>query len=309
MDEQTKRREQAAVLTLAAHAAGQWHLISHLLDESTTATGACFGNLSRVEMRELLSAALDGKPITTDEIDRNEALIEKVVSRGDKLVTVLDDDYPSNLRLVYDRPPFLFVRGQLVPEDDARAIAVVGTRSASPEGVEQADRLARGLAERGVTVISGLAKGIDTTAHRGALAVDGRTLAVMGTGIEKVYPAENAELAEQIVASGGALVSQFWPDNPPTRYRFPMRNRTMSGLALGTVVVEASHTSGARMQARIALEHGKRVFLVRDLVTREAWTRSRTFLGHPGVTIVDDVGDVLDVIEQLPQPDSQLTIA
>jgi DNA processing protein len=307
MDQQTNRREQAAVLTLAAHAAGQWHLISRLLAESSSATGISFGDLSGFETPELLDEALDNMPITIEELERNEAMIERMARQGDRLITVLDDDYPANLALVYDRPPFLFVRGQLLA-DDAHSIAVVGTRNASPEGLAQAGRLARGLAERGITVVSGLAKGIDTAAHRGALAVSGRTVAVMGTGIERVYPAENTELAEEIVASGGALVSQFWPDSPPTRYRFPWRNRTMSGIALGTVVVEASHTSGARMQARIALEHGKRVFLLRDLVTREAWARSRTFL-QPAVTIIDDVSDVLDVVEGIPQPNSQLTLA
>jgi DNA processing protein len=303
MEERTIRREQAAVLALAAHAAGPWHLISRLLDESPSAIGICSGGLTGFETPELLGKALNEVPITTDEIDRNEALIESVKSWA-RLITVLDDDYPSNLRLVYDRPPFLFVRGEI---GNARAIAVVGTRSASVEGIEQADRLARGLAEREVTVVSGLAKGIDAAAHRGALAAGGRTVAVMGTGIERVYPAENADLAEQIVASGGGLVSQFWPDNPPTRYRFPMRNRTMSGLALGTVVVEASHTSGARMQARIALEHGKRVFLVRDLVTHEPW--AQRYLDHPAVTVVADAAEVLDVLDRLVQPSPQLTLA
>jgi DNA processing protein len=304
MEERTIRREQAAVLTLAAHAAGPWHLISRLLNESPSAIGICSGSPSGFETPELLAEALDDVPITSEEIDRNEALIEAATSRGDRVITVLDDDYPANLRMVYDRPPFLFVRGGLLR---GRAIAVVGTRSASPEGIEQADRLARGLAERDVTVLSGLAKGIDAAAHRGALAVGGHTVAVMGTGIDRVYPAENADLAEEIVASGGALVSQFWPDNPPTRYRFPMRNRTMSGLALGTVVVEASHTSGARMQARIALEHGKRVFLVRDLVLREAWAQRH--VGHPAVTVVDDVNDVLAVLDGLALPSAQLTLA
>jgi DNA processing protein len=303
--ESASRREQAAVLTLAAHARGPWHLVSQLLDEAPSAIDLCSGQRSGFETPQLLDEALDDKPIGVEELDRNEALIAACVDEGSRLLTALDDDYPHNLRLVYDRPPFLFVRGRLDP-DDARAIAVVGTRSASDAGLEQADRLARGLAERDVTVVSGLAKGIDATAHVGALASGGRTIAVMGTGIRKVYPREHAELAEQIVASGGALVSQFWPDSPPTRYRFPMRNRTMSGLALGTVVVEASSTSGARMQARVALEHGKRVFLVRDLVTREAWTNR--YRDHAGVTVVSDVGDVLDVIDRLAEPVSQLTL-
>ncbi len=219
---------------------------------------------------------------------------------------MLDDAYPSNLRMVYDRPPFLFVRGRLEP-GDTLALAVVGTRSASEAGLQEADGIARGLVERGITVVSGLAKGIDAAAHEGALAAGGRTIAVIGTGIQLVYPREHADLTERIVASGGAVVSQFWPDSPPTRFRFPMRNRTMSGLALGTVVVEASHTSGARMQARIALEHGKRVFLVRDLVTHEPWAQK--YRDHAGATEVASVDDVLEVVERLDEPVAQLTLA
>jgi DNA processing protein len=183
---------------------------------------------------------------------------------------------------------------------------VVGTRAASAEGLRQAEHLGHELVARDVTVISGLAKGVDAAAHEGTLAAGGRTIAVMGTGIERIYPREHAELAERIVESGGALVSQFWPDSPPTRFRFPMRNRTMSGMALGTVVVEASGTSGARMQARIALEHGKRVFLVSGLVTRETW--AQRFLERPGATEIGDVDEVLGVIDALERPVKQLTL-
>jgi DNA processing protein len=264
------------------------------------------GRLSGFETPELLGAIdTEALPIEAAELDRNVELIEELEADSVRLMTVLDDDYPLNLRLVYDRPPFLFVRGRIEPTD-VLAIAVVGTRSASEPGLEQADRLARGLCERGVTVVSGLAKGIDAAAHAGALAAAGRTIAVMGTGIKIIYPREHAELAERIVASGGALVSQFWPDSPPTRYRFPMRNRTMSGLALGTVVVEASYTSGARMQARIALEHGKRVFLVEGLVTREKWTER--YHDHVSVSVVSSVDGVLDVIDRPPGQAEQLTL-
>jgi DNA processing protein len=301
------RREQAAVLALAAHARGQWHLVSRLIGEAGGALAVAEGRLSGFETPELLEALDEGAlPIAADELDRQAALIDELAGEGVRLLTVLDDDYPRNLRLVYDRPPFLFVRGRLEAAE-TRAIAVVGTRAASTAGLEQADRLARGLADRGVTVVSGLAKGIDAAAHEGALAAGGHTVAVMGTGIRLVYPKEHAGLAERIVESGGALVSQFWPDSPPTRYRFPMRNRTMSGLAIGTVVVEASHTSGARMQARIALEHGKRVFLVRGLVTDEKW--AQRYRDHAGASEVSSVDDVLDVVDRIEQPVAQLTLA
>jgi len=300
-------REQAAVLALTRHARGQWHLISRLVSETGSALAVAQGNLSGFETPELL-AGLDRQalPITPEELDEQTLLIETLGAKGVQLVTVLDDGYPWNLRMVYDRPPFLFVRGQL-DDGDVRAVAVVGTRNASDAGLREADVMARGLVEHGVTVVSGLARGIDAAAHEAALAAGGRTIAVIGTGIERVYPAEHAELTERIVAAGGAVVSQFWPESPPTTFRFPMRNRTMSGLALGTVVVEASGKSGARMQARLALEHGKRVFLVRDLVTNEPW--AQRYRDHAGATEVGSVADVLEVIERLSEPVAQLTLA
>jgi DNA processing protein len=307
MGREADRREQAAVLALCAHARADWHLIAQLVEEAGSARRLAEGQLSGFETPELLAALKqDALPISADELARHEQTIAQAEREGAALVTVLDDGYPTNLRAVYDRPPFLFVRGRLEP-DDERAIAVVGTRSASNEGLQQADHLARELAARNVTVVSGLARGIDTAAHEGALAAGGRTIAVMGTGIQLVYPRENAELAGRIVESGGALVSQFPLGAPPTRFRFPMRNRTMSGLALGTVVVEASGKSGARMQARIALEHGKRVFLVSGLVTRESW--AQRYRDHPGATEVRSVDDVLEVVEELEQPAEQLTLA
>jgi DNA processing protein len=128
----------------------------------------------------------------------------------------------------------------------------------------------------------------------------------MGTGINTVYPARHSELAERIVESGGALVSQFWPDAPPTKWSFPMRNVVMSGMGVGTVVVEASKTSGAKMQARLALEHGKRLFLVNTLVLREEW--AQRYARHPGTTVVESVDDVVDVLAALARPVDQLVL-
>src|SRR5262249_2922311 len=151
-------------------------------------------------------------------------------------------------------------------------------------GRRRAARMARLLAANGVTVLSGLARGIDTAAHQAALDAGGRTVAGLGTGIRRIYPPENPELAEQIVERG-ALVSQFWPDTPPTTYGFPRRNVTMSGMGQGTVVIEAASTSGAKMQARLALEHGKKVFLVHHLVTEQPW--ARRYLERGAVVVQD----------------------
>jgi len=300
-----ERREAASVLALAAHTRRAWHLLAQALEEAGTAHHLAAGIRSGLEP-PALHEALEPVVIQEEELRETEGLIEELARDGVSLVTVLDEAYPANLRLVYDRPPFLFVRGEL-RDKDRRAIAVVGTRNASEQGLREADQLARGLAERGVTVLSGLASGIDTSAHLATLNAGGRTIAVIGNGIAaSVYPRENARLAEEIVESGGAVVSQFLPHAPPRQENFRLRNRTMSGLALGTTVVEASGKSGARMQARIALEHGKRVFLVRDLVTREDW--AQRYIEHPGTTVVEHADEVLGVLDAIESQAEQLSL-
>jgi DNA processing protein len=227
------------------------------------------------------------------DLDQPRTRAEEEIARARdvdaSLVTVLDDAYPANLRVIYNPPPFLFYRGR-IERADVRSVAVVGTRQASEEGLRSARKMARLLVEADVTVLSGLALGIDAAAHEEALASGGRTIAVLGTGILRSYPKENAELAERI-ATSGALVSQFWPSQPPTRYNFPRRNVVTSGLSQGTVVIEASKTSGAKMQARLALEHGKRVFLVRRLVTSQPWAQK--YVRDRGAIEVTSVDDVL----------------
>lgn len=238
---------------------------------------------------EAIRSALSQWPTLVSEAERE---IEKAQTVDARLVTVLDEDYPTTLRLIFNLPPFLFVRGEFA-ETDLRSVAVVGTRDASTDGVKRSGRMARLLVERGVTVVSGLARGIDTAAHHAALAAGGRTIAVIGTGIRKCYPAQNRELAEAI-AEQGALVSQFWPDMPGASYTFPRRNVTMSGIAQGTVVIEASSTSGAKMQARLALEHGKKVFLIKSLTEAQEWARK--YVDKRGATMVDDVDDVVRLL-------------
>jgi DNA processing protein len=236
-----------------------------------------------------------------DRVDHELSLAAAV---GARLVTVLDPDYPVNLRLVPNLPPFLFVRGELLA-DDVRAVAVVGTREASTGGLRKARQLACQLSTRHVTIVSGLARGIDTEAHLAALESGGRTVAVLGTGITRCYPAENEGLANRIVDEGGALVSQFWPSRPPGRDTFPRRNVVTSGISQGTVVIEATSTSGAKMQARLALEHGKEVFLLRSLVTDQRWARDYLKRGAIEVARVDDVLRHLIEPDRLQQVDTQ----
>jgi len=232
---------------------------------------------------------------------RVDAELAAAERAGARLVTVLDDEYPANLRLVPNLPPFLFYRGTLAAADH-RSVAVVGTRNASAAGLAQAAAVAGELAEHEVTVVSGLARGIDTAAHRAVLARGGRTLAVLGTGITHCYPPANGDLAEQITQAG-ALVSQFWPTQGPRRETFPRRNVVTSGLSQGTVVIEAGHTSGAKMQARLAREHGKQVFLARALVREQAWARD--YVQRYGAIPVGGAAEVLPHLaraEQRPRP-------
>ncbi|WP_275414719.1 DNA-processing protein DprA [Plantactinospora mayteni] len=169
------------------------------------------------------------------------------------------------------------------------------SRRASEQGLRIARAVATSLAERGVTVASGLAKGIDTAAHSAALDAGGRTVAVIGTGIRRYYPAANRQLQDQITEVG-LVISQFWPDAQPTKQSFPMRNAVMSGYAVATVVVEAGETSGARIQARLALQHGRPVVLTSQ-VMRCDW--AKTFAENPGVYVVHGTVELLEAIEDI----------
>lgn len=200
-----------------------------------------------------------------------------------------DPGYPALLASI-SSPPELDVRGTLEP-GDALAIAIVGSRQATVYGVEVAETLAADLAARGVTIVSGLARGIDTAAHRGALAAGGRTLAVLGHGIAHVYPPENRGLAEAIVEHG-ALLSQFPPTIGPLAYHFPARNRTLAGLALGVVVVEAAERSGALITAGLAGDLGREVFAVPGRIT-SASSRGTNGLIRDGARLVGHWSDIV----------------
>lgn len=209
---------------------------------------------------------------------------------GAKLTTVLDSDYPLNLCFVYNLPPFLFYRGSLRPDRDARSLAVVGTRRASRDGLAQAHRLAAELVQHGITVTSGLASGIDTAAHRATLAAGGRTIAVSPVGITGVYPAKNRALSEEIEQNGGLVVSPFFATSGVDRARFRRRNVVTSGISQGTVVVEAGWRSGARMQARVACEHDRQVFLLSGLAGRTEWAAE--MLRNREAKLIDGAGCV-----------------
>lgn len=212
--------------------------------------------------------------------------------------TVLDDTFPPQLRDVLHMPPIVFTRG--VVEPDTRAVAIVGSRNASRDGLANAGRLATGLGERGFTIVSGGAAGIDAAAHEAALAAGARTVAVIGTGVRRYYPAENRDLHDRIAAAGMVL-SQFMPDSPPTKSSFPMRNAVMSGYVTATVVVEAGERSGTRIQARNAVEHGRPVLLAEGVYRANEWAQAME--GQPGVHVVGGLTDVLDVLEDADDSD------
>lgn len=217
-------------------------------------------------------------------------------ARAIRVVAASSDEYPRALRDVAGMPPALHVRGALRAED-ALAVALVGARRATPYGVEMAERLAGDLARRGVTIVSGLARGIDTAAHRGALRAGGRTIAVLGCGVDVAYPPENARLMGEI-AERGAVVSEFPPGAPPLPPHFPRRNRVIAGLALGVVVVEAAARSGSSITAGWAADLGREVMAVPGRVTSEL-SRGCHALIKDGATLVESWEDVA---RQLPSP-------
>ncbi|MFC4868850.1 DNA-processing protein DprA [Streptomonospora arabica] len=235
-------------------------------------------------------------PQTIDELSEVEharAIVTEGGLRGSRLFCFLDEEYPEQLREIHEMPLLVWTRGRSA--HDRRAIAVVGSRSASHRGISAASEIAANLAKEHVTVVSGLASGIDTAAHTAALEAGGRTVAVLGTGINRTYPPQNHELQETI-ADRGMVLSQFLPDSAPTRQSFPMRNAVMSGYAAATVVVEAGEHSGARIQARMALEHGRPLILLGRLVETTGWASG--FAGRPGVYVVTHMDELLNVVNE-----------
>lgn len=211
-----------------------------------------------------------------------------------RLVSYEEPQYPDGLRRIPDPPPVLFVKGTLLPED-SRAVAVVGSRNATPYGVWACQFLAEGLARAGFCVVSGLAVGIDATAHWACLEAGGRTIGVLGTGLDRVYPKANARLFDQIPAHG-ALVSEFPLETPPAAWNFPRRNRLISGLSAGVLVVEASRRSGTSVTVRSALEQGREVFAVPGDI-RSPGSRGPHRLIQEGAKLVESVDDIVAELE------------
>jgi DNA processing protein len=220
-----------------------------------------------------------------------EAEMEKLERYGVKVLTWRDPDYPARLEEIYDYPPVLYIRGSLVPEDEW-CLAVVGTRKATVYGRQVTEEIVTDLARSKITIVSGLARGIDSIAHRAALEAGGRSIAIFACGLDIVYPSENANLARQIMQQG-ALISEYPLGVSPRADNFPRRNRIMSGLSLGVLIVEADETSGAMITAHMALEQNREVFAIPGSILSPA-SRGTNRLIQEGAKLVSSYTDILE---------------
>lgn len=235
--------------------------------------------------------------------------LAKASAAGIRTISLDDQEYPPELRQIYDPPPVLYVRGNVAALSNP-GIAMVGTRHPTPYGIGMAERLAWDLAARNLVIFSGLARGVDTAAHRGAISGKGKTVAVLGTGVDVIYPKENSRLAEQILSLGGALISEFALGTFAAPQNFPIRNRIISGISFGVLVVEAAEYSGTRITARCALEQNREVFAVPGNVTNKNSWGPNTLIkqGAKLVATWEDVREELPANVRLtltPEPGSE----
>ena len=254
-------------------------------------------NVFHATRNELESLRLRGESIESilkrEFHDKAERELETVRNLGGDVLILDDGSYPYLLREIADPPITLYVKGDWQACFDAPCIGVVGSRKCSTYGENASQMLSRDLAEKGVCIVSGLARGIDTAAHRGAIQGKGKTVAVLGTGIGQVYPKENAKLVDEILANGGAIVSQFPIDTPPLKDNFPYRNRIISGLSLGVLIIEASERSGSLITARLAMEQNREVLAVPGNITSKN-SFGTNYLIKSGAKLVQQWQDVVN---------------
>lgn len=266
----------------------------------------------RVELEaiKLRPAAIDSI-IKREFHDKAEAEIKAIKELGGEILTLDDGGYPALLREIPDAPIVLYALGNWRPVLERPCVAVIGSRNCSTYGRNAAEMLARELASRGITIVSGLARGIDTAAHRGALAANGATVGVLGTGLDIIYPKENRRLVDEIIAGGGAVITQFPLGTPPLGENFPYRNRIISGLSLGVLLVEASERSGSLITARLAMEQNRDVFAVPGNIT-SGNSYGTNYLIKAGAKLVQQWQDVVSELPHEisaailpPKPDNQ----
>jgi DNA processing protein len=290
-DESSERRRAWVALSATAGVTprGCALLLAHFGDP-TAALGASYELLKSVEG---ISVPAAGQLSSGESGRRAEALLARAESLGLSVTTPDDDDYPKRLRNLPDPPPALWRRGDW-RDDDAVAVAVVGSRRPSPYGRLMAEQFGRELSRVGATVVSGLARGIDGIAHRAALDAGGRTIAVLGCGIDRCYPEEHRSLQEAI-GRQGAVLTEFPLGAPPLSHHFPRRNRLISGLSLGVVVVEAGERSGSLITARLALEQGREVFAVPGNLGAGGSVGTNRLI-KAGATLVEGIDDILSAV-------------
>ncbi|HEX8128395.1 MAG TPA: DNA-processing protein DprA [Pyrinomonadaceae bacterium] len=284
---------------------------ARLLERFGSAEGVFAALRSELERLRLRPEALESI-VLRDRHAEAERELDRVRALGADVLILDDGIYPALLREIADPPITLYVRGEWETCLDAPCVALVGSRRCSTYGQNVALMLARDLAARGVTIASGLARGIDAAAHRGALEAGGRTVGVLGTGIDEVYPRDHKKLVEEILAQGGALVSQFPLGTPPIPENFPYRNRIISGLSLGVVLVEAAENSGSLITARLAMEQSREVFAVPGNITSRNSFGTNYLIKGAGAKLIQQWQDVAaelppDIAARLlpPEPSKQ----
>jgi DNA processing protein len=244
---------------------------------------------------ELKQAGLEDNAVKSIVQTRPKVDLDAELSRlnalGVRLITHHDPAYPARLKEIHDRPALLFVTGEIKPEDEW-CVSVVGSRQPTIYGRQVAEEMASALAQNRITVVSGLARGIDAISHKAALSAGGRTLAVVGGGLDSIYPAENTDLSKQIIKNG-AIISEYPPGTRPRPENFPRRNRILSGLCLGVLVVEATASSGALITAQLALEHNREVFAIPGSILSPASVGTNKLI-QEGAKLVRGVSDILE---------------
>lgn len=271
-------------------------IFGELIERFGSAEGVLSASPSDIRSVPGVGAKLSNNIAMASEIDI-DPLLDCCQGHGISILQRGGNGYSKRLEEIYDPPSILFGKGAVLPCDEL-AIAIVGTRHATRYGTKVADQLARGLALAGLTIVSGLARGIDAAAHKGALAVGGRTIGVLGGGLLKMYPAEHQSLADEI-AESGAVLSESLPMQAPKSGSFPRRNRIVTGLSLGVIVIEAADRSGALISARLASEQGREVFAVPGRMT-DRMSKGTNALIRDGATMVQSVDDVLEQLGPMP---------
>ena len=298
----TEREARFALALIPEVGSATFYRLVQALGSAEAVLGATVEALTQVPgISRQVAQAITSFP-WRDTLDRELRVIE---ARGLGLVRFGDEGYPELLGAIHSPPPILYLRGTMRPEDRV-AVAIVGSRTASPYGSAMAEQISGELAPRGVTIVSGMARGIDAAAHRGALRAGGRTIAVLGCGLGVTYPTEHAELADQIAAQG-ALISEFPIFTPPKPSHFPRRNRIISGLARGVVVIEAGIDSGALITANYALEQGRDVFAVPGQVTSRL-SRGCHQLIKAGAKLTEGWEDIWEDLEPQVAPEAQTVL-